>query len=102
MLGESRAWGQSQSPVTIEAGGQEATILADQILQVGGSNDLMIAVGNVEITQGRTRLLADRVEIQTPRELFRYVGNAVAYEVTPDGQRRLTTETRMGVRLTSV
>src|SRR5262245_63473431 len=63
VLGEGRASAQSQGPLTIETGGTEATILADQILQLGGSNDLMIAIGNVEITEGRTRLLADRVEV---------------------------------------
>jgi len=63
VLSEGRASAQSQGPLTIETGGQEATILADQILQLGGSNDLMIAIGNVEITQGRTRLLADRIEV---------------------------------------
>ena len=57
------AWAQLARPVTIQAGGQEATILADQIQQVGGANELLIAVGNVEITHGRTRLLADRVEL---------------------------------------
>ena len=56
------ACAQTQS-LSIQAGDQEATILADQIQQVGGANQLLIAVGNVEITHGRTRLLADRVEL---------------------------------------
>src|SRR5215468_7471370 len=85
MLSEGRASAQPQGPVTIETGGSEATILADQILQVGGSNDLMIAIGNVEITQGRTRLLADRIEVN------RDTGEAVAQGkvVFFDGQDRL-------------
>ncbi len=66
------AWAQPKSPLTIQAGGQEATILADQIQQIGGANDLLIAIGNVEITQGRSRLLADRVELN------RDTGEAVA------------------------
>ena len=35
------------------------------------------------------KLLADRVEIETSRELFRYAGPNQGYEVTPDGQRFL-------------
>ena len=74
--------------MTIEAGGQEATIVADQIQQVGGANDLLIATGNVEITQGATRLLADRVELN------RDTGEAVAQGkvVFFDGQDRLVGE----------
>jgi LPS-assembly protein len=63
LLEGAPAWAQVKSPLTIVAGGQEATILADQIQQVGGAPELLIAVGNVEITHGRTRLLADRVEL---------------------------------------
>ncbi len=69
------AWAQTsppKSPVTIRAGGQETSIVADQIQQVGGATDLTIAVGNVEITRGNTRLLADRVELN------RDTGEAVA------------------------
>jgi LPS-assembly protein len=54
---------QAPSPLTIQAGGEEATILADHIQQMGGPSRLLIATGNVEITHGRTRLLADRVEL---------------------------------------
>src|SRR6266508_2095216 len=71
-LGVAPAWAQPKSPLTIRAGGQEATILADQIQEVGGANELLIAVGNVEITQGQSRLLADRVELN------RDTGQAVA------------------------
>src|SRR5260370_16993825 len=63
VLGVPAAWPQPKSPLTIRAGGQEATVLADQIQQVRGANELLIAVGNVEITQGLGRLLADRVEL---------------------------------------
>ena len=71
----SATWAQTpppKSPVTIRAGGQETSIVADQIQQVGGATDLTIAVGNVEITRGNTRLLADRVELN------RDTGEAVA------------------------
>ena len=50
-----------------------ATVGADQLQQVGGATDLMIAVGNVEITRGQIRLLADRVEIN------RDTGQAVSH-----------------------
>jgi LPS-assembly protein len=66
------AWAQPKSPLTIQAGGEEATILADQIQQVGGANELLIATGDVELTHGRTRLLADRIELN------RDTGEAVA------------------------
>ena len=57
------AWAQPTSQVTIQAGGLDAVILADQIQQVGGTNELLIATGNVELTHGQTRLLADRLEL---------------------------------------
>jgi LPS-assembly protein len=74
--------------VTVRAGGEEATVVADQLQQVGGATDLLIAVGNVEITRGRTRLLADRVELN------RDTGQAVAQGkvVFYDGPDRLVGE----------
>jgi LPS-assembly protein len=71
--------------VVITSGGEEASILADEIQQTGGAQDLLIAIGNVEITQGATRLLADRVELN------RDTGEAVAQGkvVFFDGQDRL-------------
>lgn len=82
------AWAQApppKSPITIREGGQETSIVADQIQQVGGATNLTIAVGNVEITRGSTRLLADRVELN------RDTGEAVAQGkvVFFDGQDRL-------------
>ncbi len=79
---------QPKAPLTIQAGGQEATILADEIRQIGGANELLVATGNVEITQGESRLLADRVELN------RDTGNAVAQGrvVFFDGQDRLVGE----------
>src|SRR5215472_1029966 len=76
---------QIAGPVTIQAGGQEVSILADEIQQVPGSNELLIALGNVELTQGPTRLLADRLELN------RDTGEAVAQGrvVFFDGQDRL-------------
>src|SRR5258705_4132549 len=64
LSGAPAAWAQAaRGPVIIGEGGQESSIVADQIQQVGGPNDLLVATGNVEITQGATRLLADRVEL---------------------------------------
>ena len=90
-IGAAPGWGQPASPaggVTVRAGGEEATVVADQIQQVGGSSDLLIAVGNVEITRGQSRLLADRVELN------RDTGQAVAQGkvVFYDGPDRLVGE----------
>jgi len=83
LLVTNPAWGQARA--TVSAGGQEATILADGIQQIGGPNDLLIAVGNVEITQGDTRLLADRVEINQDTGEMVAQGRAVFF----DGENRL-------------
>ena len=90
-IGATPGWGQPASPaggVTVRAGGEEASVVADQIQQVGGSSDLLIAVGNVEITRGQSRLLADRVELN------RDTGQAVAQGkvVFYDGPDRLVGE----------
>ncbi len=74
--------------VTVRAGGEEATVVADQIQQVGGATDLLIAIGNVEITRGQTRLLADRVELNRDTGQTVAQGKAVFY----DGPDRLVGE----------
>jgi LPS-assembly protein len=74
--------------VTVRAGGEEATVVADQFEQVGGATDLFIAVGNVEITRGPTRLLADRVELNRDTGQAVAQGKAVFY----DGPDRLVGE----------
>ena len=94
LLGAEPGWAQPVSPaprpegIAIGTGEEQATVLADQILQLGGPNDLMIAVGDVEITRGQSRLLADRVEIN------RDTGQAVAQGkvVFYDGPDRLVGE----------
>jgi len=85
LLALSPAWAQLRGPVVIRGGGQETTILADEIQQIGGAPEVLIGVGNVEITQGTSRLLADRVELN------RDTGEAVAQGrvVFFDGQDRL-------------
>jgi LPS-assembly protein len=74
--------------LTVRAGGEEATVVADQIEQVGGATDLLIAVGNVEITRGGSRLLADRVELSRETGQAVAQGKAVFY----DGPDRLVGE----------
>jgi len=73
------------APVSIREGDTEVNILADQIQQIGGPGNLLIAIGNVELTRGGTRLVADRVELN------RDTGDAVAQgkAVFYDGQDRL-------------
>ena len=84
--GVPAAWAQAvRGPVTIGDGGQESSIVADQIQQVGGPNDLLVATGNVEITQGATRLLADRVELNRDTGEVVAQGKVVFF----DGQDRL-------------
>jgi LPS-assembly protein len=82
------AWAQTRGPVIISDGGQESTIVADQIQQVGGPTDLLVATGNVEITQGATRLLADRVELNRDTGEVVAQGKVVFF----DGQDRLVGE----------
>jgi LPS-assembly protein len=74
--------------VSIGEGSDQATVVADRIQQVGGAADLLIATGNVEITRGQSRLLADRVELN------RDTGQAVAQGkvVFYDGPDRLVGE----------
>lgn len=74
----------AQAPVTLGGDGGGVSILADQIQQVG-PDGLMIAIGNVEITRGTSRLTADRVEIN------RETGEAVAQGkvIFYDGEDRL-------------
>jgi len=63
-------------------------VVADRIQQVGGASDLFLATGNVEITRGNNRLVADRVELN------RATGDAIAQgkAVFFDGQDRLVGE----------
>jgi LPS-assembly protein len=74
----------AQAPVALGGDGGSVSVLADQIQQVG-PDGLMIAVGNVEITRGTSRLMADRVEIN------RETGEAVAQGkvIFYDGEDRL-------------
>ena len=77
-----------QAPLTIPGPGGETNVVADRIQQVGGASDLFLATGNVEITRGNNRLVADRVELN------RATGDAIAQgkAVFFDGQDRLVGE----------
>lgn len=79
---------QARAPVTVGEGEGQVSIVADRLQQVGGDTNLMIAVGNVEISRGAMRLLADRVEYD------RDTGEAVAQGgvVFYDGQDRVIGE----------
>ncbi len=77
-----------QSPLSQSGPASGTDIVADRMQQVGGDADLLLATGNVEITRGETRLVADRVEIN------RATGEAIAQgkAVFFDGQDRLVGE----------
>ncbi len=84
-LGSASGWAQPAGGVTVGSGQEQATVVADQIQQVGGAQDLLIAVGNVEIVRGQSRLLADRVELNRDTGQATAQGRAVFY----DGPDRL-------------
>jgi LPS-assembly protein len=77
--------GAQPAPLALREGDSEVNIVADQMQQVGGPRNLLIAVGNVELVRGASRLLADRVELN------RDTGDAVAQgrAVFFDGPDRL-------------
>jgi LPS-assembly protein len=78
------AHAQAPGAVTLEAPGGEVTITADLMEQP--EPNVLIARGNVELTRGTTRLLADRLEVN------RDTGDAVALGrvIFYDGEDRLT------------
>lgn len=88
---------QTASPAGGGAGGEEATVVADQIQQVGGSSDLMIAVGTVEITRGQTRLPADRVELNRDTGQAMAQGKVALTAHAEFDPRRLVEEARLVV-----
>ena len=71
--------------VVVPIAGGDVTVIADQLEEVG-PDKLLVATGNVEITHGAARLIADRVELN------RDTGDAVAQGrvVFYDGEDRLT------------
>ncbi|HUF93743.1 MAG TPA: LptA/OstA family protein, partial [Candidatus Limnocylindria bacterium] len=85
LLVAGAAHAQSPAPVVVRTAGGDISIVADSLEEIGAENRL-IAVGNVEITRGASRLVADRVEIN------RDTGDAIAQGsvVFYDGQNQLT------------
>jgi LPS-assembly protein len=75
-------------PLSVSGSDGGTDIVADRMQELGGDSDLLLATGNVEITRGDTRLLADRVEIN------RTTGEAIAQgkAVFFDGEDRLVGE----------
>jgi LPS-assembly protein len=84
--GAASARAQAPSPLVVETPGGEVIITADLMEQPGPN--VLIARGNVELTRGTTRVLADRLEVN------RDTGDAVALGrvIFYDGSDRLTGE----------
>jgi LPS-assembly protein len=76
------------APFSFRQDGEETQVIADRLQQIGGATDLLVAEGNVEITRGTSRLLADRVEVNRDTGEAVAQGNVVFY----DGQDRLVGE----------
>ncbi len=53
----------------------------------GDGKELFYRADPARVMAAGIKLLADRVDIDTPRELFRYTGPPAGYEPSPDGQR---------------
>jgi LPS-assembly protein len=77
-----------RAPVTLGPGTGQASVLADRLEQIAGPPALTIATGNVEIAQGVTRLLADRVEINQDSGEVAAQGRVVFF----DGDTRLVSD----------
>jgi len=75
----------AQTQRSVETVGGEVSIVADRFEQIGTDN-LLVATGNVEVTRGAGRLLADRVEINRATGDAVAIGRAIFY----DGDDRLT------------
>jgi LPS-assembly protein len=81
-----RVAAQPPSSVTVTTPGGEVTIVADRMEQP--DPNLLVATGNVELTRGTTRLLADRVDVNRDSGDAVAVGRVIFY----DGEDRLTAE----------
>jgi LPS-assembly protein len=77
---------QAPPPVVMETPGGEVTVTADRMEQSGPS--VFIARGNVELTRGSIRMLADRLEINRDTGDAVGLGRVIFY----DGQDRLSGE----------
>jgi len=84
--GAASARAQTASPVVMQAPGGEVTITADLMEQPGPN--VLIARGNVELTRGTTRMLADRLEVNRDTGDTVGLGRVIFY----DGNDRLSGE----------
>ena len=73
-----------QTTVTVPSAEGQVTVVADRIEQFGTDN-LVVATGNVEITRGNARLIADRAEVNRETGDVAAVGRVIFY----DGDDRL-------------
>ncbi len=73
-----------QTTITVPSAEGQVTVVADRIEQFGTDN-LVVATGNVEITRGNARLLADRAEVNRETGDVAAVGRVIFY----DGDDRL-------------
>lgn len=83
----SPAAAQGRPEVTVGPPGDEITVLADRLEEVG-PDGLLVATGDVEVTRGTARLLADRVEIDRATGAMVARGRVIFY----DGEDRLSGE----------
>ncbi len=77
-----------QTPLSLRDPSGETNVVADRMQQIGGDSDLLLATGNVEVTRGGSRLLADRVELNRATGEALAQGKAVFF----DGEDRLVGE----------
>jgi LPS-assembly protein len=73
-----------QTTITVPSAEGQVTVVADRIEQFGTDN-LIVATGNVEITRGNARLIADRAEVNRETGDVAAVGRVIFY----DGDDRL-------------
>ncbi|HYS19095.1 MAG TPA: LPS assembly protein LptD [Candidatus Binatia bacterium] len=76
---------QAQTPTRVQTAGGEVSVMANRFEQAGSDN-LLVAIGEVEVTRGTSRLLADRVEINRETGDIVALGRVIFY----DGDNRLT------------
>jgi LPS-assembly protein len=74
--------------LTLPEGDGDVTVVADRIQQLTGDSRLVVAEGDVELTRGTARLLADRVEYNPDTGEAVALGRVIFY----DGQERLAGE----------
>lgn len=77
----------AQSRPVVEAG-EDVTLVADHVQHIGGDRRLVIAEGDVELTRGTARLLADRIEYDQDTGEAVALGRVIFY----DGEDRLAAE----------